>query len=457
MMPDPAARPALRERLGLHRPELVAWAMYDWANSAFVLIIITAIFPIYFSKVAAGDLPPSVATFRYSLATTIGLLIIALLAPFLGALADFAGIKKRMLGIFLALGVTSTALMFFIQRGDWLLAALLFIAANIGANGSFVFYDALLPHVARDSEEMDRVSSAGYALGYLGSALLMGLTVAWMLHPEWFGLPAGPDLTPAQATLPKRLAFLAVALWWVGFAIPLFRRVPEPPVRQGRGQVAGRALARAAWRRLRDTLGELRGYRNAFLMLLAFLIYNDGIGTIIRMATIYGTEIGIGQTALIGAILMVQVIGIPFAFLFGALAGRVGARRLVLLGVVVYAGISIYGYYMHTAGQFFILAGLVGMVQGGTQALSRSLFASMVPRHMSGEFFGFFAVVEKFAGIFGPALFALAIYLTGSSRSALLSVIVFFVAGGVLLLRVDVDEGRAVARAAEAAATPPAP
>jgi UMF1 family MFS transporter len=192
-------------------------------------------------------------------------------------------------------------------------------------------------------------------------------------------------------------------------------------------------------------------------MLLAFLIYNDGIGTIIRMATIYGTEIGIGQAALIGAILMVQVIGIPFAFLFGALAGRVGAKRLVLLGVVVYAGISIFGYYMHTATQFFILAGLVGMVQGGTQALSRSLFASMIPRHMSGEFFGFFAVVEKFAGIFGPALFALAISLTGSSRSALLSVIIFFVVGGLLLLRVNVDEGRAVARAAEAAATPPAP
>ncbi|MGH7658316.1 MAG: MFS transporter, partial [Gemmatimonadales bacterium] len=408
----------------------MAWAMYDWANSAFLLIIITAIFPIYFANVAAEGLAPGVATFRYSLATTAGLLIIAILAPFLGAVADFAGIKKRMLGTFLALGVVATGLMFFIERGDWILAALLFIAANIGANGSYVFYDALLPHITRDSREMDRVSTAGYAMGYLGSALLMVLVIAWILKPAWFGLPADPS-----ATLPTRLAFVAVALWWLGFSIPLFRQVPEPPARREPDEPRTGSFLRAAVMRLRETLGELRGFRNAFLMLLAFLIYNDGIGTIIRMAAIYGAEIGIGPGALIGSILLVQIIGVPFAFLFGALAGRIGPRHAIFLGLATYVGISIFGYLMTTATHFLILAVLVGMVQGGTQALSRSLFASMIPRHKSGEFFGFFAVVEKFAGIFGPALFAIAIVMTGSSRAAILSVIVFFVVGGLLLLR----------------------
>lgn len=413
--------------------------MYDWANSAFLLIIITAIFPIYFANVAAEGLGPGVATFRYSLATTAGLLIIAILAPFLGAIADFAAVKKRMLGTFLAFGVVATGLMFFIERGDWILAAGLFIAANIGANGSYVFYDSLLPHITRDSREMDRVSTAGYALGYLGSAVLMVLVIAWILKPAWFGLPSDPS-----ATLPTRLAFVAVALWWVGFSIPLFRRVPEPQTLVETGERHG-SLLRAAFLRLRYTFRELRGFRNAFLMLVAFLIYNDGIGTIIRMAAIYGAEIGIGRSALIGSILLVQIIGVPFAFLFGALAGRIGPKHAIFLGLATYMGISIFGYLMTSATHFLILAVLVGMVQGGTQALSRSLFASMVPRSKSGEFFGFFAVVEKFAGIFGPALFALAIATTGSSRSAILSVIVFFVVGGLLLLRVDVEAGRAAA------------
>jgi UMF1 family MFS transporter len=201
--------------------------------------------------------------------------------------------------------------------------------------------------------------------------------------------------------------------------------------------------------RLAGTFRQLKRYRNAFMMLLAFLIYNDGIGTIIRMAVIYGQEIGIDRGALIGAILMVQFIGFPFAFLFGALAGRIGTKRAILIGLGVYIVISIEGYVMKTATHFYILAGLVGIVQGGTQALSRSLFGSMIPRHESGEFFGFFAVCEKFAGIFGPALFALMIALTGSSRSAILSVISFFVIGAILLCLVDVEEGRAIARKEE--------
>jgi len=438
-------RVSLLDRLGLHRKELRAWAMYDWANSAMVTTIVTAVFPIYFSAVAGADLGTAQATYRLAIATTIALAIIAVLSPILGTLADQAGIKKRLLGGFLLIGVVAVGLMFFIERGEWLYAAVLFVVANIAVNGSFVFYDSFLPHIA-SREEMDRVSTAGYALGYVGGGILLALNLAWIQKPEWFGLPHGPDLTPAQQTLPTRLAFLSVGVWWLLFSIPLFRDVPEPG-----GSRGGRISVMNAFRTLRETFRHLGRYRQAVIMLVAFLIYNDGIGTIIRMATIYGTELGIGRGALIASIMIVQFVGIPFAFLFGAFAKWIGNKRAVMVGLVVYGIISIFGYFMRTGTHFLILALMVGMVQGGTQALSRSLFASLIPRQQSAEFFGFFAVVEKFAGIFGPALFAQVIALTGSSRGAILSVIAFFVVGGVLLHFVDVEQGQRAAREAEAA------
>jgi UMF1 family MFS transporter len=441
----------LLRRLGLHRPELRAWALYDWANSAMVTTVITAVFPIYFGAVAAAGAEPAVATRRFAVATSAGLLFVGLLSPFLGTLADVRPLKKRMLGGFLALGVSSTAALFLVQRGDWLLGSALFVLGNVGLNGTFVFYDALLPHVAH-GDELDRVSTAGYAVGYLGGGLLLALNLAWIQRPGWFGLPSGPGLSPSQATLPARLAFLSVAVWWLGFSLPLFLRVREPPVA---GEAAGASAVRMTARRLLGTFRSLRRHRQALLMLLAFLIYNDGIGTIIRMATAYGTEIGIGQGELIAAVLLVQFVGIPCAFLFGSLAGWLGAKRAILLGLATYAGISVVGYFMRTAAHFFALALLVGAVQGGTQALSRSLFASLVPRQQSGEFFGFFSVTEKVAGILGPALFAVAITVAGSSRAAVLSVIAFFLVGALLLLLVDVDEGQRAARAAEE--LPPSP
>jgi UMF1 family MFS transporter len=249
-----------------------------------------------------------------------------------------------------------------------------------------------------------------------------------------------------DAGVASRLSFLSVAVWWVAFSIPLFRRVSEPAVTPDAAALAAGNLVRASFVQLADTLREFRRYRQASLMLLAFLIYNDGIGTIIRMAGIYGTELNLPQSALIGAIVMVQFVGIPFALLFGRLAGRIGAKQAIFLSLVIYICISIIGYTMTAAWQFYLLAFLVGTVQGGSQALSRSLFATMIPRHKSSEFFGFFAVFEKFAGIFGPAVFAVTVSLTGSSRNAILSVIGFFVVGALLLARVDVEEGQRAAR-----------
>jgi MFS transporter, UMF1 family len=423
--------------LGLRTREQRAWAMYDWANSAVQCTIITAVFPIYFASVAGADLPPAVATERFATATTLALVIVAVMAPILGAYADYAGAKKRLLAVFLAIGVSATAAMFFITRGEWQFAALLFIVVNIGVSASFVFYDSLLPHIA-GPDEMDRVSSAGYALGYVGGGLLLAINLAWILKPALFGL--------GDAGVASRLSFLSVAVWWLVFSIPMFRNVPEPAVRPQNLHRDGSPIG-ASLRQLVVTLRDLRRYRQALLMLVAFLIYNDGVGTIIRMAGPYGKEIGLPENALITAFVMVQFVGIPFAFAFGWLAGRIGAKTSIFVALVVYVAISIVAYYMTTAWQFFLLSFLVATVQGGSQALSRSLFASMIPPEKSSEFFGFFGVFEKFAGIVGPALFAITVRATGSSRNAILSVIAFFVVGAALLWMVDVEEGKRVAAA----------
>ena len=434
----------LMERLGLGRRDLRAWAMYDWANSAVQCTIVAAIFPIYFQKVAAAGMPGPVATSRFAWASTIAILIVAVVAPLLGAVADYAAVKKRLLAVFLAIGASATAAMFFITRGEWMLALVLFVICNVGVAGSIVFYESLLPHIAGD-DELDRVSTAGYALGYLGGGVLLAINILMMSKPAWFFLPS--------REVAVRASLASVAVWWVLFSIPLFRCVPEPPRRLERGErPEGNALVMAG-RRLLETFRELRRYKQAFMLLLAFLIYNDGIQTIIRMATTYGTEIGIDENAMIGALLVTQFIGVPFGFLFGFFAQKIGAKRAVFIGLMVYAVITVLGYFMRTATHFFLLAVMVGMVQGGTQALSRSLFASMIPKHKSSEFFAFFGVFERYAGILGPALFAWVVANSGTSRNAILSVLAFFIIGGALLTLVDVDRGREAARDAEPSST----
>jgi UMF1 family MFS transporter len=416
--------------------------MYDWAASAVQTTIQVAVFPIYFVQVAGANIAESQTSQYWAYANSFSIAIVALLSPILGAIADYSAVKKRMLGTFLGVGVAAAALMFFIGRGDIVLAAILFVAVNVAVAGSYVFYESLLPHIASEAE-MDRVSTAGFALGYLGGGLLLALNLAWILNPEWFGLGGSP-------TLPTRLALASVAVWWLAFSIPLFRSVREPVRVLEPDERSGESPVRAAARRLSETFHELRGYKQAFLMLLAFLIYNDGIATIQRMAGVYGLELGITDTTLIGAILIVQFVGIPFSFLFGWIAGRTGTKPAIFGGLAVFAVISIFGFFMQTATHFFILALMVGTVQGGTQGLSRSLFANMIPRHKSGEFFGFFSVFSKFAGIFGPLLFAFMAGAFGSGRYGILSVIALFILGGGLLALVNPEEGERVAREADA-------
>ncbi len=426
----------LLARFGLSRPELRAWGMYDWAVSGLQTVIMTAVFPIYFVKVAAANIGETAGLQHYARANVIAMIVVALISPVLGAMADFAAAKKRFLAFFTAVGVIATISMVSIGHGDLRLAETLFVVAMIGGTGCMVFYEGILPHIARP-DELDRVSTGAFGLGYLGGGILVTLNLLWIQKPEWFGLP--------DTTLPARLALASVGVWWAIFALPLFLRVPEPPRLLEADERQGEGVFRGAFRRVGETLRELRQYRQAFLLLVAFLIYNDGVSTIIKMATAYGSEIGISQGAMIGAVVLVQFIGVPFAFLFGRLAGRIGAKKAVLGGLAMYVVITVLGFYMRTATHFVVLAMLVGMVQGGVQSLSRSLFASMIPPHKSGEFFGFYSVFEKFAGIFGPLLFYVMIEATGSSRNAILSIVAFFIIGGALLLRVNVSEGQQMA------------
>jgi UMF1 family MFS transporter len=415
--------------------------MYDWANSAFWCTVIVAVFPPFFSEYAAAGLPDGAATSRFAWGTTLAVTIVALMAPVLGAIADHRALKKKLLAVFLVIGVVATLLMATVGQGDWLYALALFVIGNIGVASTLVFYDSLLPHIA-GPDELDRVSTAGFAIGFIGGGVLLLINLAWILRPSMFGLP---DVVAAL-----KLSLASVGIWWLVFSIPLFRRVTEPEVRLGNlgdsvtAQIRGGIFA--AWR----TLQELRHSRNAFLMLVAFLLYNDGIQTIIRMSSIYGLEIGIDRNAQIAAFIIVQFVGVPCSFAFGAVAGRIGAKTSLFCALMVYVGVSVLGYFMTETWQFFVLAFLVGLVQGGSQALSRSLFARMIPKQKSSEYFGFFAVFEKFAGIAGPAVFAGSNLLLGSSRAAVLSVIVFFVLGALVLGQVDVAAGEAEAAAAEA-------
>lgn len=446
--PPPAAvRPPWFARLGLGSRGARCWAMYDWANSAFMTTIVAAVFPGYF-LVVAGELGSEAAQVRYSQATTAALVVSALLAPVLGSLADFRAMKKRLLALFALLGIAGSAALFWAVPGRWELALVAFALANIGAAASVAFYDALLPHVAPPGE-MDRLSASGYALGYAGGGLCLALNLAWIKFPGAFGLPSGEDLSPAETTLPVRLAFLSVALWWGLFTLPLLLGVKEPPRMLEADESAGSSVLRVSFQRLGETFRALRQFKQAFLMLVAFLIYNDGIATIIRMAALYAGAKHVRQEVVIGTLLAVQFIGIPCSFLFGGLAGRFGPKRLVLVGIGLYIVISLLAWRMDSERDFMVLGALVALVQGGTQALSRSLFASMIPPHKSGEFFAFFGIGEKFAGILGPLFYGLAIGWFGSQQGAILSVIPFFVLGGVLLCFVDVERGRAAARELE--------
>lgn len=434
-----------------HKKTITAWTMYDWANSTFATSIMAAVLPVYYSSVASQGLAPNIATANWAFTTTIALIIVAIAGPILGAMADFSGKKKRFMSAFVLLGVTATALLYFVSTGDWLLASVIYIFGNIGFSGANVFYDSLLPHITTE-DEIDQVSSRGYAMGYLGGGILLAVNLAMILF-----LPGIlPNIFPALAaysegdltTLMTRLSFLTVAVWWFVFTIPLWLHVKEPPRRINESE-RGKTIFNASLGRLYNTFKDIRRYKELLKFLIAFWLYNNGIGTIIFMATIYGTELGFSSTVTIGTLLMVQFVAIPFAFLFGWLAKKIGTKPSILLSISIYTLIAIGGYFLQTPVHFFLLGFAVGTVQGGSQALSRSLFGRMLPKSKSAEFYSFFSVSEKIAGTAGPLLFGIVSRIMGGSRLSIVSLIIFFFTGGILLYFVNEKEGIRVAQEEE--------
>lgn len=403
--------------------------LYDFGNSAFATTIMAAVLPVYYANVAASGLEEGLATSYWGYSQSISVLIVAVLAPILGAISDFSASKKKFLQFFAYMGIIASILMFFIGEGDYIFASVLFIVGSIGFSGANIFYDGFLPEIA-EKDEMDRVSSGGFAYGYIGGGLLLLINVIMILQPGWFGIP---DTETAS-----RVAFATVGVWWLIFSIPLLKNIKEEKKREIRRE---KSYLSIGFSRVGNTFREIRQYKQLLIFLLAFWLYNDGISTIIRMATIYGSEIGIAQNDLIIALLITQFVGIPCTFFFGWLAGKITAKKALYITLYIYLGIVIIGYFMTSALHFYALAVTVGLVQGGAQSLSRSIYGRMVPADKHAEFFGFYGISSKFAAVIGPFMFAFIGQITGNSRLGIISLIVFFIAGIIILRFVDIDKG----------------
>jgi MFS transporter, UMF1 family len=411
----------MQARPAVDRRALRAWALYDWGNSAFSTTVTAGFFPIFFKQYWSAESARAESTFQLGMTNSAAALIVAVLAPLLGAIADRGGAKKRMLLGFALLGALATGSLFFVGKGNWQSAALCYALANIGFFASMIFYDSLLIVVAAPGHS-DRASALGYALGYLGGGSLFALQVVTVFKPAWFGFD--------DAGQAVRAAFLQVALWWIVFTIPLMRHVPEPTA-----SVASAARAvRDGVLQLRATLRRVRGMRQVWMFLLAYWLYIDGVNTLIVMAVDYGLSLGFSATSLTLALLITQFVGFPAALVFGRLGSAIGSKRAILIALGVYVGVTVWGYAMDQQWEFFVLAGMVGLVQGGVQALSRSLYSRLIPPRESAEFFGFYNMLGKFAAIIGPALMGWVSLTTGSARLSILSLSLLLLAGGALLL-----------------------
>jgi MFS transporter, UMF1 family len=410
------------KRALLRRP-VIGWAFYDWANSAFATTVMAGFFPVFFKQFWSAGAEASVSTFRLGVLSGLGSLVIALAAPLLGAMADRGGARVRLLVFFTLIGAAATAGLYFIGEGDWVGAALVYSLAGIGFWGGVIFNDALLVDVA-DPPQYDLVSAFGYSLGYAGGGLLLLLNVAMVTKPSAFGL--------ADASQAVRVSFLMVAGWWVLFTVPCLLWVrEEKPARP----LAPGAAARAGWRELRATIAEVRRYRPLVWFLLAYWLYIDGVNTIIKMAVDFGLSLGFPQQSLIAALLIVQFVGFPAALAFGWLGKRIGARNGIFVAIAVYAAATVAAYGMNEIRHFYVLAATIGLVQGGIQSLSRSYYASLVPEGKQGEFFGFYNMMGKFAAVLGPTMVGVTALLTGDTRIGMLSILVLFVGGALLLTR----------------------
>ncbi len=411
-----------------------SWALYDWANSAFATTVMAGFFPLFFKAYWANPDNPTESTFYLGLANSTAAIIVAALAPFLGAVADKGSAKKRFLFLFACLGVLTTGALWMVAQGNWILAIVFYVCGTLGFSGGNIFYDSLLPGVA-SKQKVDFTSSLGFSLGYIGGGLLFLVNVLMYLKPALFGIPDGATAI--------RISFLTVAVWWAGFAIPIFLFVKEPFQEEA---VSMGAAFKLGWKQLVNTLSEIRHLKIVGIFLLAYWFYIDGVDTIIRMAVDFGMSLGFPSSALITALLMVQFIAFPATMAYNWFASKIGVKKAVMIAITGYGLITLLAYFMSNEMHFYALAAAVGLFQGGIQALSRSLYSRLIPAKKSAEFYGFYNMLGKFAAVIGPVMMGSVTILTGNVRYGIVSILILFLIGGYLLKKVDIAEGERIAQ-----------
>ncbi|MEI5907506.1 MFS transporter [Bacillus spongiae] len=405
-----------------------SWIFYDWANSAYSIIISTAVFPLFYKEAATNAGISSVNSTAYlGYTIAISTFILAMLGPVLGTIADYDGLKKKFFTFFFALGVSFTALLAFIPTTQWWLLLMCYTVAAIGSAGANIFYDAFLVDVTTD-ERMNTISARGFGFGYIGSTIPFIMSIAIILASQ-------NDLLPFSTTTASKLSFIITALWWGIFTIPLLKNIRQRYYIEREPRPIMNSFIR-----LSKTFKEIRNYRPLFLFLLAYFFYIDGVGTIITMSTAYGTDLGLSATSLLVILFVTQVVAAPFSILYGRLSEIFTGKKMLYVGITVYIFVCIYAFFIESTIDFWILAMLVASSQGGIQALSRSYFAKLVPKENSNEFFGFYNIFGKFASIMGPLLVGITAQMTGSSNYGVFSLVILFIIGMVILSFVPENE-----------------
>ncbi len=399
-----------------------SWALYDWANSAFATTVMAGVFPIFFKSYWASNLSDAESTFAIGSVNSLVGLLIAFSAPVLGALADAGDSKRKFLFSFAFLGIIATGYLFFIPESSWKLAVVFYGIGVIGFSGGNIFYDSLLVTVSKEKER-NRVSALGFSLGYLGGGILFLLNVAMFLYPNWFGLE-----NQIEAVL---WSFLSVAVWWLIFSLPIYLNVKEPIQNASKKQI--NTVIDDAFENLLNTAKSIKKFKSAVIFLLAYFLYMDGVDTIIRMATSYGSDIGLSATSMIQALLLTQFIGFPATLVFGYYADRFGYKYSLSFAIIVYIFVVLFSSQMDTALEFYIVASVIGLVQGGVQAISRSFFSTLIPENKAAEFFGFYNFIGKSSVFLGPFMVSGIALITGSPSYGILSLLILFIPGLILL------------------------
>ena len=402
-----------------------SWAVYDWANSAFATTVMAGFFPIFFKSYWASDLSDAESTFAIGSVNSLVGLLIAFSAPILGAFADAGDSKRKFLFSFIFLGIIATGYLFFIPESSWKLAVIFYGIGVIGFSGGNIFYDSLLVTVSKEKER-NRVSALGFSLGYLGGGILFLLNVAMFLYPSWFGLE-----NQIEAVL---WSFMSVAIWWFVFSLPIYLKVKEPIQNIEKKPIY--TVITEAFTNLLNTARSIKKYKSAVIFLLAYFLYMDGVDTIIRMATSYGSDIGLSATSMIQALLLTQFIGFPATLVFGYYADKFGYKYSLSFAIIVYIFVVLFSAQMDTAVEFYLVASVVGLVQGGVQAISRSFFSTLIPEKKAAEFFGFYNFIGKSSVFIGPFMVSGVALLTESPNLGILSLLILFIPGLILLWKV---------------------